>query len=200
LILALASSRDPPRLQGVDLSGLDLSWLDLRGANLMGASLAGATLRQTELGEWLPIERWVPYAIGESASMDEAKFPRVRAVLTEANLAGADLTGANLERAFLRDANLRGAKLTGARLREATLYGANLANAILDDADLTGADMQGVVLTDAIGVSDKFTAALRFHSRTEPARLFTSQAAADQWDERADVNPNPPALKQAAAT
>src|ERR1051326_7596040 len=62
-----------------------------------------------------------------------------RAVLTDAVLAGADLTGAVLMRAILT-----GADLTGAVLAGADLTGAVLADAVLTDAVLTGA-----VLADA---------------------------------------------------
>jgi hypothetical protein len=64
--------------------------------------------------------------------------------LYEANLSGADLSGANL-----RWANLSGANLSGANLRWANLYGANLSGANLYGADLYGADLYGANLYGA---------------------------------------------------
>ena len=59
-----------------------------------------------------------------------------RAILTDANLRFADLTGA-----ILTDANLRFADLTGA-----DLTGADLRFADLTDANLRGANLSGAIL------------------------------------------------------
>ena len=59
-----------------------------------------------------------------------------RANLVRADLRGADLYGADLERANLVRADLRGANLYGANLEGANLYGANLEGANLYGADL----------------------------------------------------------------
>ena len=76
-----------------------------------------------------------------------------------ANLAGADLSGANLMRAYLADAdlmhanlmraNLAYANLMHANLMRANLAYANLMRAYLAGADLTGADLTGAYLTGA---------------------------------------------------
>lgn len=58
-----------------------------------------------------------------------------------ANLAGADLEGADLRRA-----NLEGAKLYGANLEGADLYGANLKGADLEGVNLCMADLEGAEL------------------------------------------------------
>lgn len=96
--------------------------------------------------------------------------------LADADLRGANLTGARLRRAKLVGADLRGATLAGARLayaklsradlRGVDLSRATLASADLSDADLTGADLtratlgsanlggvdlRGADLTDAVG-------------------------------------------------
>ena len=71
--------------------------------------------------------------------------------LRGANLSGADLRGANLSGADLRGANLSGADLRGANLRDADLSGSNLSYANLRDADLCSADLSYADLCDAKG-------------------------------------------------
>ena len=67
----------------------------------------------------------------------------------QADLSGADLSGANLRWADLRGANLRGADLRGADLRGADLSEANLRGADLSEANLRGADLSGADLSGA---------------------------------------------------
>ena len=69
--------------------------------------------------------------------------------LRGANLSGADLRGANLSGADLRGANLSGADLRGANLRDADLCSADLSYANLRDADLCSADLSYADLRDA---------------------------------------------------
>lgn len=64
-----------------------------------------------------------------------------RANLVEANLAGADLSNANLRGANLRRANLAGANLSGADLTLANLPGANLRGCNLENADFSRANL-----------------------------------------------------------
>jgi hypothetical protein len=76
------------------------------------------------------------------------------------SLAGADLAGANLSRAILERINLSRAILEGVNLTRAILEGANLSDANLTNADLinaylinanfTGADLTGANLTGAV--------------------------------------------------
>ena len=71
---------------------------------------------------------------GMRADLSEADLRRAylygadlsKADLSEADLSGADLLGANLNGAYLRGADLSGANLNGAYLRGADLSGANL--------------------------------------------------------------------------
>ena len=67
----------------------------------------------------------------------------------ECNLIGADLKGANLERAVLTNAQLSGADFRGATLNDAILSGATLRNALFNNADLAGADLSDTVLKGA---------------------------------------------------
>lgn len=66
-----------------------------------------------------------------------------------ADLWGANLARANLRGANLREADLRGANLTGANLREANLARADLAGANLWGANLTRANLAGADLRGA---------------------------------------------------
>jgi uncharacterized protein YjbI with pentapeptide repeats len=67
--------------------------------------------------------------------------------LSEAALAGTNLTGADLERANLAGADLTGANLAGADLEKANLGIANLSEANLSGADLEKANLTGANLT-----------------------------------------------------
>ena len=62
-----------------------------------------------------------------------------------ANLAGADLTGADCSSAHLAQANLTGAKLASADMRQANLTGANF-----EGVDLTGAHLDGTIMDASI--------------------------------------------------
>jgi uncharacterized protein YjbI with pentapeptide repeats len=64
-------------------------------------------------------------------------------------LAAANLTGANLDKAFLGEADLTGANFDKALLRETNLTGANLDKAFLREADLTGANLSEADLSGA---------------------------------------------------
>ena len=86
---------------------------------------------------------------------DHAKWLRgdggKQANLSGANLSGADLSeanlsGANLSWANLSEANLRGANLAGADLSEANLSWANLAGANLSWANLSEANLAGAII------------------------------------------------------
>lgn len=65
-----------------------------------------------------------------------------RSVGAVVQLCGADLAGVNLTGANLRLADLSGVNLVGADLTGADLTGANLAGANLAEADLTGANLR----------------------------------------------------------
>ena len=75
--------------------------------------------------------------------------PGVFAELAEANLRGADLTGADLRKADLTGADLRQANLTNANLADTTLYQADLREADLTGANLTFADIEETKLEAA---------------------------------------------------
>ncbi|ABW15626.1 pentapeptide repeat protein [Parafrankia sp. EAN1pec] len=69
--------------------------------------------------------------------------------LSEANLLGAQLAGAELTYAVLHGANLTGARLDGADLTSAVLIGAHLAGVKMDGANLSDVRLVGADLTFA---------------------------------------------------
>ena len=72
-----------------------------------------------------------------------------RAYLSRADLSGADLRRAYLSGAYLSRADLSGANLRVANLREANLREAKLSGANLREADLSGADLRRAYLREA---------------------------------------------------
>jgi hypothetical protein len=84
-----------------------------------------------------------------SARANLARADLAGADLTDANLARADLAGADLTDANLARANLAGANLTDANLARANLAGANLTDANLARANLARADLAGANLARA---------------------------------------------------
>ena len=96
----------------------------------------------------------------KGANLRRARLQRAAlqgANLYEARLHGADLHGANLHEAKLRGADLQGAYLQGAKLQGADLHGAKLHEAKLQWADLYEARLHGADLQRA----DLYEAKLR---------------------------------------
>ena len=77
----------------------------------------------------------------ELAGADVSFAQLVWVRLEEANLSRAHLQYSDLDAAFMSDANLSGAYLKKAKLFNAQLKGADLSGAILKEADLTDADV-----------------------------------------------------------
>jgi len=146
-------------LSQADLSGANLSPVDLSGADLSDANLSGADLSHANLGA-----ADLSNADLSAATLDEADLRGVegladtqlrsagsvrnidlrRGNLTDFDLSGVDMMGANLADARLFNANLSHTGLTGASLDGANLWGADLSY-----ADLTGASIDDIYLADA---------------------------------------------------
>jgi glutathione S-transferase len=73
----------------------------------------------------------------------------IEAIKSGANLSAANLSGADLSRAYLSEADLSGAYLSGANLSRADLSGAYLSRANLSRANLSGAYLSGANLSRA---------------------------------------------------
>jgi uncharacterized protein YjbI with pentapeptide repeats len=82
------------------------------------------------------------------ANMEGADLRKAK--LSEANLSGSMLNGADLRQADLAGAYLCFARLRGADLREAILAGADLEGADLRESDLRGAILEGAAFSGAI--------------------------------------------------
>ena len=80
--------------------------------------------------------------------------------ISNINLTGAFLKGANLTGINLRSANLLGADLRGANLKKADLSKANLTGAHLEGADLRKADIRGTNFLRAELLGAKLEAAI----------------------------------------
>lgn len=152
----------------LDLHGADLSFARLSGANLEGANLTGAKLRfanffethllSPDLSEPIPTRENQPQArpilMGEHISPDLAGMEDRRAnlslsILTDGDLHGAHLLGANLSGAQIMNANLSECRIIYANFRRAVLIGANLSQAFMVGTDLSGAQLGGANLEDA---------------------------------------------------
>jgi hypothetical protein len=114
------------------------------------------------------------------ARLERAAMPGVTlagADLTRANLSGAVLAGANFAEAVLESANLEMADLTGALLAHARLRRADAALAVLAGCSLAGADLAEADLTEA----DLSRANLR-GARLAGARLDGVRLDGADWD------------------
>jgi uncharacterized protein YjbI with pentapeptide repeats len=92
------------------------------------------------------VEAWNKWRAENPVAPDLTRAHLGGANLAAANLSGANLTKARLGEAILCAANLTGANLSGARLGRADLGAANLAEANLSGADISGANLSGAQL------------------------------------------------------
>lgn len=112
-------------LREANLSGLVLRDADLSGALLYGAQLQGAYL-------------WSINTVTNLSDANLSGADLTSAVLQKANLTSADLSAAKLVQTFLTEATLR-----NARLFTADLTWAHLTNANLDSAKFSGTVISG---------------------------------------------------------
>jgi uncharacterized protein YjbI with pentapeptide repeats len=138
-------------LSGAVLDCSNLSGAFLTGADLSNASLADALLSGAVLNKSNP----EPYITMLSSKILSADFTQdvlretPKKKLAGANLSGADLNNIDLSQANLIGANLSGARLIGATLSGAKLKGSNLSGAHLSSLDLSGMDLSNVNMRDA---------------------------------------------------
>jgi uncharacterized protein YjbI with pentapeptide repeats/beta-lactamase regulating signal transducer with metallopeptidase domain len=175
-------------LRDADLSGADLSGANLTGADLTGAILTGASLsrgllsgarfdganldnanldwaflRGTLVSETTRIaSKWrtvIELSSGRSGNLDLAGVDLSRANLSKlgfvngrlngADLSGADLSFADLRGTMLDGASMKGANLEGCQLDRASLEGANLERANLSRTQMHGSNLGSANLARA---------------------------------------------------
>ena len=159
-------------LRGKDMSNEDLSDLEFSYLNMEGVNMAGANLRDASFEKvWLKGANLTGADL-RGASMDDAKLPE--AVLRNANLAEATVTGQ------FRRADLAGANLRGADFSESDLVGADLASVVAVEADFSKADLTGALLAGAdFTDADLDEACLRRADLTEAVLPFADLRNAD---------------------
>jgi uncharacterized protein YjbI with pentapeptide repeats len=185
------------KLTEADLTGANLTIVDLTGVNLTDAKLTGARVsifgtKGVDFEKWkglgaivevgdceslagLSYRCWKKKIQDGEKNLKRAKLNDID--LTNAKLAGVDLTGTNLMRTKLTGADLTGTNLTDAVLNwadlsEAKLTGANLTRASLYTAKLAAADLTGAGLTSARMESADLTGANLTNADLSKARLI----------------------------
>jgi uncharacterized protein YjbI with pentapeptide repeats len=184
-----------PDLANVELSNINLCGVDFKGVNLNGANLSGTDLSQADLREVDLSGACLDRVILNGANLRGAKINRETVIsqkwylvweilnrgtgnrdLSEVNLCGAYLRGANLCGADLSDANLSGTDLKGAKIRRATFDGANLSRADLSGADLYKTSFCKANFDCAQLIETNLTSANFSQANLKAAKLIRSQA------------------------
>ena len=120
------------------------------GTDINGATSSSYTLRQEDVSKIVTVvinytdNEGTPESILSLGTNSVTFVVNGHTIEPNANLEGANLSGANLE-----NAKLSGADLTGANLSNTQLNGANLTNADLKSANLSGAYLGNVNLSGA---------------------------------------------------
>lgn len=102
---------------------------------------------ETDADEW---KREPPFKPYEGIEDEEQTQEGLVIDLSNVELSGTVLGGANLRGAKLDGANLSGTVLNGANLENADLRGADLSGAVLDQANLRNADLRKADLSGSV--------------------------------------------------
>lgn len=146
-------------LAGASLARLSLDGLDLRGALLDGADLTGASLCSARFdgasmrgitADGLRV-RNASLAEADLRPLPGADGGERRSTLLGADLNGATLRRARIDRADLTGANCRAARFLGTQAAQADLSGADLTNAEFAMARFVGCDFSGADLSSRSG-------------------------------------------------
>jgi uncharacterized protein YjbI with pentapeptide repeats len=143
-------------LSCVDMNGFRLAGADLRGAGLVAANLSGADLSDADLRLANLTDADLSGSKLEGANL-EGDSPLVATDLSHARMKGASFIGAKLKYALfldhadLSDAQLGGAELPGANFTGAQLAGVDVTKAQFDGAtDLEKAELASLVFEPSV--------------------------------------------------
>jgi uncharacterized protein YjbI with pentapeptide repeats len=142
--------KENPENPVIDLNGADLSGIDLPNTNLSGggAFLIHASGNQSIIRAIRPGKAAnLSGAILSDANLERAALEYTQ--LSDADLSDADLSHASLRETNLYNANLSDANLSHVDLHQAILFGTDLSDADLSDAILSGAHLDNATLKDA---------------------------------------------------
>lgn len=114
----------------------------LAGRNLVAANLQSVDLRLANFERAIMVDAFLPMAWLSGASFESADLRRAELLL-------ADLQGANFYKAYLQGASLGSTRSYGASFSNAHLQGAGLMNAQLQGARFEFAQLQLAILMDA---------------------------------------------------
>jgi len=159
---------------------------------------AGSRDNSTALAatEWLRDEDWLEGAAGllqgtflEHANLAGANLSSAnlqKTILLAANLEGADIQQANLQHAYLAFANLRKTNLSRANLQGTDMVNAQLERAFLQLSNLTNADLGGANLKD-VDLSDARIEGAIWESRRDFMTFTAIMPDGRKWTADTDV-------------
>jgi uncharacterized protein YjbI with pentapeptide repeats len=160
-----------------NLTNVDLYGDNLAGANLQGAILTGNDMKAVESGDITT----TPAELPANWSLRDGYLIGPYAGLNLADLAGVDLTGADLQYADLGQADLAGANLTNV----------NFHGAALSPADLTGATWSNTICPDGTNSNNhQGTCANNINDLAPQAQPTISGPSTNFWYSKATVTWN----------
>lgn len=150
---------------GGKAEGLDLSGQFFRkGIDLCNLDLSGIILNDAYFFNGFVEDKFISANL-EGALLNKAMLQKAQ--LSSANFKGADLTSANLEMAHLYSCNFNGANLCFSNMKDVDLDSADFIEADLDNANLEGATLEGANFTMAyLGLAN-------FHEANLDSVIFT---------------------------
>jgi uncharacterized protein YjbI with pentapeptide repeats len=155
-------------LNGAWLMGTDFTKADLTGASLLSVVVLGGEVKKMPIfkGANMSGVKMIadfPGADLSGANLTLAKvgvniknqgMGQMRTDLSNANLAGAVLAGADFNRSLMTYCNLQGSDLRGASFFSVKLSGADFSGADITGADFTEADLSGAIFRGVKGFGE----------------------------------------------